>query len=537
MIRRFIRTLMRVRPVQIWGRLVSPLRRRLTQVFLSSPPEGGTRDGREALVDFPCHDPWNERDALKAGVFRFLGFSRRLGWPPDWQPDDVSLLWRFNLHYQEYLHLLEPAARLELCRHWRDSNLEGRGVAWHPYVLSRRIRSWRRSLPRDAELERSLWRQAQYLSRNVERHVLGNHLLENARALILAAEYFGAAGKSGNWRKLGLEILREETPEQVLSDGGHFERSPMYHALMLELYLDVLNVLGRDCPDRPWFEGTARKMADFLDSVTHPDGGVSLLNDSTLEIAPPPERLLAYARDLLAYEPRRRAASAESGYYVWNRDPVWLVVDGGPVGPDYLPAHAHADIFSYELSLHGQRLVVDTGVSTYEAGPARDRERGTGAHNTVCVDGVDQAEVWGSFRVARRYPPENVRFSADERSFRFEGEFGGYAHLIGDGIRHRREMRGDSGDREIHVEEAVGGHGQHRVESRIHLHPDVRLERAGDGFRLRRGNVDARLIVDAGRVSTEPSVYCPEFGREIPSTAIVLSADSLPARLAYRILY
>ena len=79
-----------------------------------------------------------------------------------------------------------------------------------------------------------------------------------------------------------------------------------------------------------------------------------------------------------------------------------LIFDCGPLGPDYQPGHGHCDVLSYELSLHGQRVVVDTGVSTYEPCAERLYERSTAAHNTLRVDGEEQAEVWASFRVGRR---------------------------------------------------------------------------------------------------------------------------------------
>ena len=78
------------------------------------------------------------------------------------------------------------------------------------------------------------------------------------------------------------------------------------------------------------------------------------------------------------------------------------LLDVAPVGPDYLPGHAHADTLSFELSLFGQRVLVNSGTSQYEAGPERSRQRGTAAHNTVIVDGHDSSEVWAGFRVARR---------------------------------------------------------------------------------------------------------------------------------------
>jgi uncharacterized heparinase superfamily protein len=77
-------------------------------------------------------------------------------------------------------------------------------------------------------------------------------------------------------------------------------------------------------------------------------------------------------------------------------------VDVGPIGPDYIPGHAHADTFNFELRIAGKPFVVDTGLSTYEIGKRRDFERGTLAHNTVVVNGQNSSDVWGGFRVAER---------------------------------------------------------------------------------------------------------------------------------------
>lgn len=538
---------------------MAPLRRRLTALRLPPAPSELGRPGLPARIVRPGHDPWNDPAALTEGEFRFLGRPLQVGWPPHWQAGEragLPLLWRFNLHYHEFLPLLEPAERVAVCRDWTERNPPGAGVPWHPYVLSRRITSWCRFLPPEAgpELAESLWRQTAYLARNVERHVLGNHLLDNARALVLAAAWMGDRSEVAPWRALGLEILREQVTEQVLSDGIHFERSPMYQALVLEMLLDVLNVLPEGHSGRPVLEPAARAMGDGLWSLVHPDGGIALLNDAALEVAPPASSLLSSLRALTGHEPRRRSAFPEAGYYVWDAEPAWLVMDGGPIGPDYLPAHGHADAFTYELSLGGERFVVDTGVSGYAAGPERDRERGTRAHNTVCVDGVDQAEVWGSFRVGRRWAPERVSFvledagsgAAGGRGFRFEGEFGGYARLIGDGIRHRRVITGrrdgpaPAAGGEIRVEDQVTGRGEHRVESLIHLHPDVRMEREPGqdrALRLTRDGVEARLVVEAGRLVVEDSSYSPRFGESLPSKAVVVREERLPARLCYRIKY
>jgi uncharacterized heparinase superfamily protein len=372
------------------------------------------------------------------------------------------------------------------------------------------------------------------LHRTAEYHQPGNHLLENARALIFAGQFFAGQGEADHWLRRGQAIIEKETPLQVLPDGGHFERSPMYHALMLELYLDVLNVLPRDLPLWNILAETARRMTDFLASVLHPDGQLPLLNDATLEIAPPPEALIAYARRLLGYEPVLRPDFPDSGLYVHREPDMFLVIDGGPLGPDYLLAHAHADIFSYELSLGGYRFIVDTGVFEYPAGEMRHHVRSTRAHNTVCVDDTDQAECWGSFRVARRFAPHDVQFHSDCKTTRFNGIFSGYARLIGDGIEHQRTV--EIVDRELRVEDRVSGRGTHRVESRIHLHPEVACVLDGSQAKLTRNGVTCALSTDGGPPRLEDGWYCPEFGVRQRNRVLVLGGPAaLPATLRYRI--
>src|SRR5207247_8423600 len=116
---------------------------------------------------------------------------------------------------------------------------------------------------KDSALLESLYLQAAYLYRNLETYVLGNHYLENARALVFAGVNFGGQGEAAAWLEKGRQIIRSETPEQILADGGSFERSPMYHALALEAYLDLLNLLPAGDTIRPVLVDAVRRMGDF----------------------------------------------------------------------------------------------------------------------------------------------------------------------------------------------------------------------------------------------------------------------------------
>ena len=528
----YARTLRHLRPVQVWGRLWAMAKRRAGRL----PAAPSTLERRSVpLVPFCNHDPWNRREELLAGRFRFLNRSAELGWPPDWTAPGLPLLWRFNLHYFGYLHLLWPGEQRALCLDWVRHHPPGTGAAWHPFPTSLRIANWCKQDVRDQALLRSLYGQAAYLHRNTEFYLLGNHYLENARALVLAGCYFGGQGEAPQWLAHGLRIYREQTPEQVLSDGGHFERSPMYHALMLEGYLDVLNVLPTAHADRPWLEGAAQQMADFLHSVTRPDGRISLFNDASHEVAPSTAQLLEYAEVLTSYRAVRRPAFSETGYYIYESPGIYLIIDGGLIGPDHLPAHAHADVFSYELSLEGQPFVVDSGVYAYTAGPVRAYMRSTKAHNTVCVDGRDQVECWGSFRVARRSAPVDVQFKQQDGVSAFSGTFGGYSKLIGDGIVHRREMRCERASKGLTVTDVVEGAGRHCIESRVHLHPGVRISHEGDHFVLAQQQIRCVFRTNAP-ISLEEGWYAPEFGKRAENTVLVLGgASDLPTTITYSI--
>ena len=105
----------------------------------------------------------------------------------------------------------------------------------------------------------------------------------------------------------------------------------------------------------------------------------------------------------------------DSGYIRFERQNMIAFLDVAQVGPDYLPAHAHADTLSFEMSLFGQRVFVNSGTSCYGQGEERRQERSTSAHNTVEINGENSSEVWGGFRVGRRaYPTKpEIRENGD----------------------------------------------------------------------------------------------------------------------------
>src|SRR5437016_2886487 len=182
--------------------------------------------------------------------FRFLNVPKVFNHGSvDWASTDMTRLWRYNLHYFDYI--LTPGRSVqhisELISDWVRSNPMGKGEGWEPYTVSLRMVNWVKLFLRDdfrqhvqASWLQSLYQQALWLERNIEHHILGNHYLKNGKALLFAGAFF-VGTDAARWSRKGSKILIEEAHEQILPDGGHFERSPMYHAIAVEDYLDALN--------------------------------------------------------------------------------------------------------------------------------------------------------------------------------------------------------------------------------------------------------------------------------------------------------
>ncbi len=492
----------------------------------------------------------------------------------DWVCRDRPKLWRYNLHYFDYLQDSHRSAesRCHVISDWINQNPPGTPDAWEPYAASLRIVNWIKfflSLSQDsvdngdegkrnirepwsgvpkAEWLKSLYRQALWLERNIEFHFLANHYLKNGVALFFAGMFFEGRDAE-RWLQKGLKILREEIDEQFLADGGHFERSPMYHSISVVDYVDVLNLMmssghAMAFTEMEHFKVRTDEALNFLHDICLPDGDIPLYNDSAFKIALSPSRIFEYARQVMGYKvPAPSAdlfscAKGESGYYILRKGSDMMVIDCGTIGPDYNPAHAHCDTLSYELSLHGRRIIVDSGVYDYEPSPQRAYARSTRAHNTVVVDVQEQSEVWGVFRVARRAKPLFARLThPGDGHVKFEGAHNGYVRLPGKVI-HQRSIEFDGASSWLVTDEVQGG-GTHRIDSFVHLHPDCMATHTGQTVLISDKEGIPLLCIEnvgSGDLKVEQGWYFPEFGVECEKRVIVFTRTGpLPLSLAYRI--
>ena len=169
-------------------------------------------------------------------------------------------------------------------------------------------------------------------------------------------------------------------------------------------------------------------------------------------------------------------------------------------------------------------MVVDSGVSTYEAGPMRDYCRSTRAHNTVEIEGEDQVELWAAFRVGRRCRPRDVEWKGFEDGFELSACHDGYRYLPGRPT-HARTFRWRH-DGTLDILDRVESKRPVRSVARLHFHPDCRIDELDNGA--------GSLLFPGGRVQVswsgwetvaeDESFYCPEFGIEIPNLCLAFTS-------------
>ena len=479
----------------------------------------------------------------------------------DWTAKSQSRLWQYNLHYFDYLREPQrPDENIELLiQSWIDCNIQGSHPGWEPFTTSLRIVNWIFYLARRSSADipkpwlTSLYTQALWLERNDEKHILANHYFENLKALFFAGCFF--KGKDADrWLARTLVEIPLQVKEQTLADGGHYERSPQYHCLMLENYLDIYNLCqSSDIAFRDEFIDSIRTAAHdsltWLARTICPDGRIPLFNDSAFGTAPSATDLFAYANRLSMHVDAAISQTVEliecpyTGLYGCRSKSDFFLVDCGEIGPEYQPGHSHCDFLSYELMLNSQRIVVDTGVHDYDPGSIRHYVRSTEAHNTISVDRGEQSEIWGEFRVARRAQKLKAHISLNDGYVDFGGSYRGFYEVRGR-IEHQRRVQillSEDGERirQLSIADAVLGKGFHSVESYIHLHPEVFVKPYPGRIDLfvESRQVGSIQFAEATPCQIRPAVYCPEFGLKIRSRVIVLCAEgALPLSLDYRLL-
>tara|TARA_B110000008_G_C16978290_1_gene567088 strand:- start:8104 stop:9666 length:1563 start_codon:yes stop_codon:yes gene_type:complete len=490
-------------------------------------------------------------------TFNFNNLIKDISEKNDWNDSNINKLWLYNLHYFDDLNSIDADKRIEwhykLIDNWIKHNPPLKGNGWEPYPTSLRIVNWIKwslsgNLLKDSALK-SLKVQVRFLNKNIETHLMGNHLFANAKALLYAGIFFSDK-ESNDWYDRGLEIISNELSEQVLKDGGGFELSTMYHTILLEDLLDILNILNsfnKDLPEK--LINKINLMYEWLNIMSHPDGEISFFNDAAQKVAPNLIEIKSYIKRLnesnLIYiniDTKKKINKNfvdlnESGYSRVQAKNFVLIIDRAAIGPDYLPGHSHADTLSFEMSLFNKRVIVNSGTSTYENNNERKFQRGTSAHSTVTIDSQNSSETWKSFRVARRAKIFNLKNDLQRGKIIVSASHNGYARLKGKPIHTRKWKISRSS---LEIIDDITGTEAHDIQVIFPLHPDVKIldydiEKV---FLDVLGNKVEINFVGQGELDIQNSLYHKEFGLSLKNMHLHYNySGKLPVQLISKVIW
>lgn len=457
---------------------------------------------------------------------------------------------------------------------WLQQCPFGLGMNWRsPLELAIRVINWAlaweltnggAALPaklRD-EILRSvylhIWETARKYSRGSSAN---NHLIGEAAGVYVASVVFPFYREAATWRAQAFALLEREIIKQTFADGFTREQATGYHLFVVEFftlaaiaaqrigdpisqqYLQRLQAMH--CALAAWREGGDAPMvgdaddgavtdlaSDALDPRPWLGIGAALFSDSTLARAADrqfeaagwlfgSEALSAMAEtDAHSKEPLQPRAFEEAGYYflqcgVGDRR-LSALFDCGPLGYTAIAAHGHADALSFTLRAAGADVFVDPGTYDYFTYPSwREHFRGSRAHNTLTIDGVDQSEMRGPFMWGARAQSRCLEWQPDKLCV--FGEHDGYRRLT-DPVTHQRRIEIDAGQAALTISDQIVANGAHDAELWFHLAEDCRISGVDEGkvrFSWARG--EGTLIAPEG---TELTTFC---GSEAPIAGWVSS--------------
>ncbi len=445
---------------QIQNRITRKLK---SQLHISAQYQLSEAVGYVQLQGFPPA----KKSITLPHTFHFLNKQKTFIDTINWNDNEHGKLWTYQLNYFEYLLQsdINKSTGVRLLKkyiHTYNTIKDGK----EPYPMSLRlihvIKFMAKHHVTDLDIDIWIGEQALLLKQTLEFHLLGNHLLENGFALLFASYHLRDIEILA-WAN---KLLRKELEEQILSDGAHFELSPLYHCTIFSRVLDAYNLvtsnkifnytLEKELADK------AALMLNWLCKIIV-NGNVPEVNDTFDVSKTDITKLMQYAYSLNI--PLVNNPLGDSGYRYLNTKRYTCLFDVGKIGPDYIPGHAHADTLQVLLWINDNPIIVDTGVSTYESNPRREFERSTAAHNTVEIDQLDSSEVWSSFRVGDRATIINL----EEQGKTIKAAHNGYRHLD---VIHERTV--SALDQELVIEDMLTAKKKYAAVAHLHFHPDQR---------------------------------------------------------------
>jgi|LGOV01.1.fsa_nt_gb hypothetical protein len=348
---------------------------------------------------------------------------------------------------------------------------------------------------------------------------LGNHTIAESIGLIFAGAVFRKTRQGKGFLEKGVDLLRSELNHQILYDGGPVEQSLSYHRFVLDLYWLAVDFLEKnnldDCTD---VIPRLKQGEDFLRAFEDNSGCMPAIGDSDdgHAIAPGvyPKRIKLNAAKHRLY------VFKHAGYTVIRlENGTPLTFDHGPIGMSPLYNHGHADALSITLRKNGKALLVDPGTYRYNGSPKYRRYfKGTRAHNTVTIDGLDQAVQETGFLWGKPYKTKLIQAIEGNDGVLLEAVHNGYSRLK-EPVWHKRSVL--LFDKMCFlIKDSFSGEGVHDFELNYHLHPDVSLTKEDDQWVIDNEGAQVFLtllgghdfVVVTGQKNPLLGWYSPAYG-------------------------
>jgi hypothetical protein len=427
----------------------------------------------------------------------------------------------------------------------------------------------------------SVYQHAEFVSGHLSLHSsANNHLVGELAGIFTASLAWPHWDRSAHWFSLSRELLERECLLQNAPDGVNREQAVSYQQWELDLLLLPLLAARANGHDfSAEFSARLEAMLGYLASIIDVGGNVPMFGDAddgyVVRLDPREEfcrfhSLLATGALLFGRGDFKRKSHSlddksrwlfgadadraydaidtsgallpvrvdfpEGGYYILGTgletaDEIRMVADAGPLGYREIAAHGHADALSFTLSVGGQEFLVDPGTFAYHTEEEwRAHFRGTSAHNTVRIDGLDQSEQGGNFMWLRKARAACYRWMTSLTEDFFEGWHDGYLGLP-DPVMHRRRILLDKRERRFAIDDTLQMEGEHLVELFFHCHEDCVVRRSDRGFEITRGGrtIELRLShLPLGEITVLEGSTAPiggwvsrRFDRKEPAPTIV----------------
>lgn len=412
---------------------------------------------------------------------------------------DIRTNWELNRHYQfagmaKSFYVTGDFSILEelqeLFYDWNNKNHFLCGVEWTSAMeIAIRVNSWiytycflnkafeKYNLENNKilkDISRGIIVMADYIVKHRAKYSsANNHLIVEMYAVGMSGIFFDYKP----WEKLAFNILTEELPRQNYADGVNKEMSLHYQSFVMEAYgLLMLEMKHNHIKIPQIWEEYLLHMSEFMCDCCGEYGETVVFGDNDegkiLDLSGEHFDHYRYVLDLMGnvlpkryskmenihenlcwilsddfqnsvlkkncyYSPKVKCYK-EGGYTLWRskNNKVLIGIDHADLGFGSLAAHGHADALSFQMFIEGTPVFVDPGTYNYHVPKKmRDDLRATVNHNTVCVDGANQAEMLGPFLWGKRYECKEAEVQENEREVYFE------AAIQNNGNAHKRKMR------------------------------------------------------------------------------------------------